>query len=97
MHWPKRYVRADKFLATGSRRVSKRPIWLVAAAAPCGALPPAHPRIIAQAFGVVHAFVSRETTENELPQHSDKSMPAVLAGSRNRITRQGPGRPGPFG
>ena len=36
---------------------------------------------MAQAFGVVHVFVSRETTENGLPQHSDKSMPAILAGS----------------
>jgi len=37
---------------------------------------------MAQAFGVVHVFVSRETTENGLPQHSEKSMPAVLAGPR---------------
>ena len=36
---------------------------------------------MAQAFGIVHVFVSRETTENGLPQHSDKSMPAILAGS----------------
>jgi hypothetical protein len=39
---------------------------------------------MAQAFGVVHLLVSRETAENGLPQHSDKSMPAVLAGSRIR-------------
>jgi hypothetical protein len=45
---------------------------------------PAHRRVMAQAFGVVHIFVPRETTENGLPQHSDKSIPAVLAGSRIR-------------
>jgi hypothetical protein len=33
-------------------------------------LPPTHRPI--QAFGVVHAFVSRKMTENELPQHSEQ-------------------------
>ena len=88
-------MRADKFLATESRRVSKRLVWLGEAAAPRAALPPTHRRIMAQTFGVVHVFISRETIGNGLPPHSDKSMPAVLAGSRNRITRRGQGRPGP--
>ena len=39
---------------------------------------------MAQPVGVVHVFISRETTENGLPQHSDKSMPAVLASSSIR-------------
>jgi hypothetical protein len=47
-------VRADKVLATESRRVSKRPVWLGEAAAPCAALRPTHRLIMAQAFGVVH-------------------------------------------
>jgi hypothetical protein len=37
---------------------------------------------MAQAFGIVYVLISRETTENGLPQQSDKSMPAILAGSR---------------
>jgi hypothetical protein len=45
---------------------------------------PTHRRIIAQAFGVVHVLVSRETSEYGLPQHPDQSMPAILAGSRIR-------------
>jgi len=33
---------------------------------------------------VVHVFVSCEATEHGLPQHTDKSMSAILAGSRIR-------------
>jgi hypothetical protein len=39
---------------------------------------------MAEALGVVHVFVFREATEDGLPQHSDKSIPAVLAGARIR-------------
>jgi hypothetical protein len=40
---------------------------------------PAHRRIMAQAFGVVHVLVSSEAAEERLPQHPDESMPTVLA------------------
>ena len=45
---------------------------------------PAHRRIMAQALGVVHVFVSGEPTEYRLPQHPDQVMAAVLAGARVR-------------
>src|SRR5438876_1127051 len=45
---------------------------------------PAHCRIMTQAFGVVHVFVSGEPTEYRLPQHPDQVMAAVLAGPRVR-------------
>ena len=37
-----------------------------------------------QALGVVHILVSGKPTGDGLPQHPDKSMPAILAGSRIR-------------
>ena len=37
-----------------------------------------------QALGVVHILISGKPTEDGLPQHPDKSMPAILAGSRIR-------------
>ena len=43
---------------------------------------PAHRRIMAQAFGVVHVLVSGEATENGLTQQTDKRMAAVLTGAR---------------
>jgi hypothetical protein len=42
---------------------------------------PAHRRIVAQAFGVVHVLIS-ETTKYRLPQQSDERMAAVPAGAR---------------
>jgi hypothetical protein len=41
---------------------------------------PAHCRIVTQALGVVDILVSSEATEHGLPQHSNQSVPAVLAG-----------------
>jgi len=51
---------------------------------------PAHCRIVAQAFGVIHVFVAREAPEHGLPQQSDQRMPAVLASARvgKRFTRK---------
>jgi hypothetical protein len=43
---------------------------------------PAHRRIMAHAFGVVHVLVSGEATENGLTQQTDKRMAAVLARAR---------------
>jgi hypothetical protein len=47
-------------------------------------LPPTIQRIAGswQAFCVVHVLVSGEATENGLTQHSNESMPAILAGAR---------------
>jgi hypothetical protein len=64
-----------------SQRVSKRPIWLGDAAAPKAALPPTHRGIMTQAFCVIHILVSGKSPEHRLSQHSDESMPAVLAGA----------------
>ena len=36
---------------------------------------------MAQPLGVVHILVSGKSPEHGLPQHADKSMPAVLAGA----------------
>jgi hypothetical protein len=41
---------------------------------------PAHRRIMTQPFGVVHILVAGKTAKHGLPQHSDESVPAVLAG-----------------
>jgi hypothetical protein len=41
---------------------------------------PAHRRIMAQTLGVVHIFVSGKAAKHGLPQHSDESVPAILAG-----------------
>jgi hypothetical protein len=40
-------------------------------------------------LGVVDILVARETTEDRLPQHPNKSVPAVLAGPcvREAVTR----------
>ena len=40
---------------------------------------PAHRRIMAQAFSVVHILISGKSSEDGLPQHADKSMAAVPA------------------
>ena len=37
---------------------------------------------MAQALGVVHVLVAGKSPEDRLPQHSDESMPAVLARAR---------------
>ena len=42
---------------------------------------PTHRGIMAQALSVVHIFISGKPTEHRLSQHSDESMPAVLAGA----------------
>ena len=42
---------------------------------------PAHRRIMAQAFGVVHILVSGKPPEHRLPQQPDQRMAAVLAGA----------------
>ena len=47
-----------------------------------------------QALGVVHILVSGKPTEDGLPQHPDKSMPAILAGSRIRDASAQQIRPG---
>ena len=36
---------------------------------------------MAQPLGVVDVLVSGKPTEHRLPQHTDKSVPAVLAGA----------------
>jgi hypothetical protein len=41
---------------------------------------PSHRGIMAQPLGVVDVLVSKPT-EHRLPQHTDKSVPAVLAGA----------------
>jgi hypothetical protein len=41
---------------------------------------PAHRRIMTQPFGIVDILVARKTAKHGLPQHSDESMAAVLAG-----------------
>ena len=43
---------------------------------------PSHRGIMAQPLGVVDVLVSGKPTEHRLPQHTDKSVPAVLAGAR---------------
>ena len=43
---------------------------------------PAHCRIMAQTFGVVHVLISSETTKHRLPQQPDQRMAAVLACAR---------------
>jgi hypothetical protein len=43
---------------------------------------PAHRRIMTQSFGVVDILVSGKAAEDGLPQHSDESMPAILARAR---------------
>jgi hypothetical protein len=42
---------------------------------------PSHRGIMAQPLGVVDVLVSGKPTEHRLPQHTDKSVPAVLAGA----------------
>ncbi len=42
---------------------------------------PAHRGIMTQAFCVIHILVSGKSPEHRLSQHSDESMPAVLAGA----------------
>jgi ligand-binding sensor protein len=42
---------------------------------------PSHRRIMAQPLGVIDVLVSGKPTEHRLPQHTDKSVPAVLAGA----------------
>ena len=42
---------------------------------------PAHRRIMAQAFGVVHILVSGKATEYRLPEQPDQCMAAILAGA----------------
>jgi hypothetical protein len=50
---------------------------------------PAHRRIMTQALGVVHVFVSGKPTEHRLPQHPDQIMATVPAGTgvSEQITR----------
>ena len=43
---------------------------------------PAHCRIMAQTFGVVHVLISSETTKHRLPQQTDQRVAAVLACAR---------------
>ena len=43
---------------------------------------PAHRRIMAQAFGIVHVIISGEPPEHRLPEQPDQSMAAVPAGPR---------------
>jgi hypothetical protein len=40
---------------------------------------PSHRRIMTEALSVVHVLVSGKPTEDGLPQHADKGMPAILA------------------
>ena len=55
---------------------------------------PSHRGIMAQPLGVVNVLVSRKPTEHRLPQHTDKSVPAVFAGAgRGRASL----RPNPKG
>ena len=42
---------------------------------------PTHRGIMTQAFCVIHILVSGKSPEHRLSQHSDESMPAVLAGA----------------
>ena len=42
---------------------------------------PSHRGIMAQPLGVVDVLVSGKPIEHRLPQHPDKSVPAVLAGA----------------
>jgi hypothetical protein len=42
---------------------------------------PSHRGIVTQPLGVVDVLVSGKPTEHRLPQHTDKSVPAVLAGA----------------
>jgi hypothetical protein len=41
---------------------------------------PADRRIMAQSFGVVYILISSKTAKHRLPQHSEESVSAVLAG-----------------
>jgi hypothetical protein len=43
---------------------------------------PAHCRIVAQAFGIVHVLVAGESTKHRLPQQTDQCMATVPAGAR---------------
>src|ERR1700724_179730 len=43
---------------------------------------PTHRGTMTQAFCVIHILVSGKSPEHRLSQHSDESMPAVLAGAR---------------
>ena len=43
---------------------------------------PAHRRIMAQAFGVVHVLISGKPPEHGLPQQPDERMSPILAGTR---------------
>ena len=43
---------------------------------------PAHRRIVAQAFGIVHILVTSEAAEHRLTQQTDQCMAVVLAGAR---------------
>ena len=40
---------------------------------------PSHRGIVTQPLGVVDVLVSGKPTEHRLPQHTDKSVPAVFA------------------
>jgi len=40
---------------------------------------PAHRRIMAQPFRIIYIFVSSKTAKHGLPQHSNESVPAILA------------------
>jgi hypothetical protein len=42
---------------------------------------PAHRRIMAKTFGVVDILVSGQAAEDRLPQHTDESVTAILAGA----------------
>jgi hypothetical protein len=42
---------------------------------------PAHRRIVAQALGIVHVFVSSEPPKHGLPQQTNQRMTAVLPGT----------------
>ena len=42
---------------------------------------PSHRGIMAEPLGVVDVLVSGKPTEHRLPQHTDKSVPAVFAGA----------------
>src|SRR5450830_1410314 len=43
---------------------------------------PAHRRIVAQAFGIVHIIVTGEAAEHRLTQQTDQRMATVLARAR---------------
>jgi hypothetical protein len=43
---------------------------------------PSHRRIMARTFRVVDILVSGQATEDRLPQHTDKSVTAIIAGAR---------------